>query len=102
MGKTAVASLNAKLPKDEKDAFVENARALGLSPSSALRVLVSAFNAYQGFPFEVRRTIPMGPAERASVEELDAQIAAGTARRYASFADFAVEIDAEIAGEEQA
>ena len=95
----AIASLNAKLPEEEKRQFVENAEAIGLSPSAAIRVFVRAFNECQGFPFAVRRAYPMGPEERRAFEELDAQIKEGSARTYGSFGELVAEIDAELASE---
>lgn len=92
----AVAFLNAELPSEEKRLFVENAEALGLSPSAAIRVFVRAFNECQGFPFVVRRGYPMGSVEREAVAELRAQIDAGTIRTYGSFGGLLAEIDEEL------
>lgn len=47
-------SLNTKISLDEKNEFVANAEALGMTPSSAIKVFVRMFNQYKGFPFEVR------------------------------------------------
>ena len=52
---TTVASLNTKLSVEEKDAFIRNTAALGLTPSAAIKVFVHMFNQCGGFPFEVRR-----------------------------------------------
>ena len=52
----ATVTLNTKLTPDEKQKFVETAEALGLSSSSALKVLIRKFNEVGGFPFEVRRS----------------------------------------------
>ena len=51
----ATVTLNTKLTADEKKKFVETAEALGLSSSSALKVLIRKFNEVGGFPFDVRR-----------------------------------------------
>jgi hypothetical protein len=58
----ATVTLNTKLTADEKKKFVETAEALGLSSSSALKVLIRKFNEVGGFPFDVRRspTINLG------------------------------------------
>lgn len=58
----ATVTLNTKLTADEKKKFVETAEALGLSSSSALKVLIRKFNEVGGFPFDVRRspTIDLG------------------------------------------
>ena len=40
----ATVTLNTKLTPDEKQKFVETAEALGLSSSSALKVLIRTFN----------------------------------------------------------
>lgn len=40
----ATVTLNTKLTADEKKKFVETAEALGLSSSSALKVLIRKFN----------------------------------------------------------
>ena len=52
----ATVTLNTKLTPDEKQKFVETSEALGLSSSSALKVLIRKFNEVGGFPFEVRRS----------------------------------------------
>ena len=50
----ATASLNTKIDPEEKQQFVENAAALGMTPSAAVKVFVRMFNACKGFPFAVR------------------------------------------------
>ena len=54
---TTITSLNTKLSVEEKDAFVRNTAALGLTPSAAIKVFVHMFNECGGFPFEVRRRV---------------------------------------------
>lgn len=102
MSTTDTASLNTKLPADEKELFAETAESLGMTPSAVIRVFVRKFNEYQGFPFAVRRTIPMSEAERTEIEMLDKAIDAGTARTYGSFSELLAEVDAEIAEENRA
>lgn len=99
MSTTNTASLNTKLPAEEKELFTATAESLGITPSAAIRIFVRKFNEYQGFPFAVRRTIPMSEAERAEIELLDKAIDAGTAKTYASFSELLAEVDAEIADE---
>jgi DNA-damage-inducible protein J len=96
----ATASLNTKIEPAEKELFVKTASEVGLSPSSAIRVFVRAFNEWGGFPFPVHRSYPMGEEERASIIELDRQIASGTVKRYGSFAEILAEVDAEITAED--
>ena len=50
----SVASLNTKIDPQEKEAFVRNAEALGMTPSAAIKVFVRMFNQCKGFPFDVR------------------------------------------------
>ena len=50
----AVASLNTKIDPQEKEAFVRNAEALGMTPSAAIKIFVRMFNQCKGFPFDVR------------------------------------------------
>ena len=50
----ATASLNTKIDPEEKRQFIENAVALGMTPSAAMKVFVRMFNACKGFPFAVR------------------------------------------------
>ena len=50
----ATASLNTKIDPEEKRQFVENAAALGMTPSAAVKVFVRMFNECKGFPFPVR------------------------------------------------
>ena len=52
----ATVTVNTKLTAEEKRTFVDTCEALGLSSSSALKVLIRKFNEVGGFPFEVRRT----------------------------------------------
>jgi DNA-damage-inducible protein J len=99
MTATATASLNTKLPLSEKTQFVETAESLGMSPSAAIRVFVRKFIECDGFPFAVRKGIPMSDAERAEIAALDAAVDNGTARTYASFADLLSEVDEELAAE---
>ena len=54
VGMAATASLNTKIDLKEKDDFVANAAALGMSPSTAIKIFVSMFNRCKGFPFDVR------------------------------------------------
>lgn len=67
----ATASLNTKLDFNEKQEFVSNAEALGMSPSAAIKIFVSMFNRCKGFPFDVRLASQAGIADadipRASV-----------------------------------
>lgn len=51
----ATATVTTKLSLEEKLAFSETCHALGLSTSSALKVLILKFNEVGGFPFDVRR-----------------------------------------------
>jgi DNA-damage-inducible protein J len=95
----ATASLNTKIDPKEKELFVQTAEALGLSPSSAIRVFVRTFNEWGGFPFPVHRSYPMSAEERQSIADLNRQIADGTAKRYGSFAEILAEVDAEIAAD---
>ena len=48
----ATESVSAKLRKDEKDRFTLICDEIGTSPSSAIRMFVSAFNRRGGFPFD--------------------------------------------------
>ena len=52
---TTMTSLNTKLSTEEKDAFIRNTAALGMTPSAAIKVFVHMFNECGGFPVEVRR-----------------------------------------------
>jgi addiction module RelB/DinJ family antitoxin len=99
MGTTDTASLNTKLPADEKQLFTETAESLGMTPSAVIRVFVRKFNEYQGFPFALRKTIPMSEAERTEIEMLDKAIDTGTAKTYGSFSELLAEVDAEISEE---
>lgn len=58
---SATALMSVKLDADEKALFVENTEALGLTPSSAVKIFVRMFNEYRGFPFEVRRAPRLNP-----------------------------------------
>ena len=54
---TAMTSLNTKLSVEEKETFLRTTAALGLTPSSAIKVFVRMFNECGGFPFDVRRPV---------------------------------------------
>ena len=95
-------SLNTKLPSEEKAQFVKTAEALGMTPSAVIRVFVSRFNEYQGFPFPVRKEIPLSDEERLDTALLNNAIDNGTAKTYSSFGEILTEIDEEIASENAA
>jgi DNA-damage-inducible protein J len=99
MSVSETASLNTKLPTEEKELFAETAEALGMTPSAAIRIFVRKFNEYQGFPFAVRKGFPMSDDERREVLLLDRAIDEGTAKTYNSFSELLEEIDEEIAAE---
>ncbi|MDR1271967.1 MAG: hypothetical protein LBK04_03110 [Clostridiales Family XIII bacterium] len=99
MSMTETASLNTKLPAEEKELFAETAEALGMTPSAAIRIFVRKFNEFQGFPFMVARGFPMSDAERRDIAMLDEAIDGGTAKTYSNFSELLEEIDEEIASE---
>ena len=102
MASSDTASLNTKLPADEKAQFVTTAEALGMTPSAAIRIFVSTFNEYQGFPFPVRKGITISEEERRDTALLNKAIDEGTAKTYSSFSEILAEIDEEIASENAA
>ena len=67
---TAMTSLNTKLSVEEKDAFVANTAALGMTPSAAIKVFVHMFNECGGFPFEVRRQVSNDTVTYLSADDL--------------------------------
>lgn len=48
-------SLNTKISREEKEMFLETVKAVGFTPSAAIKMFVRKFIEYGGFPFEVRR-----------------------------------------------
>jgi antitoxin component of RelBE/YafQ-DinJ toxin-antitoxin module len=100
MSASKTASLNTKLPAEERKLFNETAEALGMTPSAAVRVFVRKFNECQGFPFAVRKGFPMSDDERREIAMLDKAIDEGTAKTYHSFSEVLKEIDEEIANED--
>ena len=78
---TTMTSLNTKLSVEEKDAFVRNTAALGLTPSAAVKVFVHMFNECGGFPFEVRRRVN---------DEITTYLSADDFERFANALDSAV------------
>lgn len=66
----ATALMSVKLDADEKALFTENAEALGMTPSSAIKVFVRQFNEYRGFPFEVRRPLRLNPDFKVPVAKM--------------------------------
>ena len=99
MSTTDTASLNTKLPSEEKELFTETAESLGMTPSAAIRIFVRKFNEYQGFPFAVRKGFPMSDEECREIATLDKAIDEGTAKTYSTFSELLSEIDEEIAKE---
>lgn len=51
----ALVSLNTKISPEEKALFAETAKAVGLTPSAAIKLFVRKFNEYGGMPFEIRK-----------------------------------------------
>lgn len=49
-----MASLNTKIDLQQKNEFIRNTAALGMTPSAAIKVFVRMFNLHKGFPFDVR------------------------------------------------
>ena len=55
------ALMSIKLDAREKALFAENAEALGITPSAAVKIFIRQFNEYRGFPFDVRRAPRLNP-----------------------------------------
>ena len=53
----ASATLNVKISSEEKACFISTAQPRGLSPSSALKVLIYRFTECGGFPFPMQREV---------------------------------------------
>ena len=51
---SASSLMSVKLDSEEKLLFAQNAEAIGLTPSAAVKVFVRRFNECGGFPFDVR------------------------------------------------
>ena len=49
-----VVKLATRVDDDQAEEFRETTKKLGLSTADALRMFVSSFNEYQGFPYQVR------------------------------------------------
>ncbi len=49
-----VVQLATRVDDDQAEEFRETTKKLGLSTADALRMFVSSFNEYQGFPYQVR------------------------------------------------
>lgn len=48
-------SLNTKISPEEKQNFIETAKAIGMTPSAVIKAFVHKFCEYGGMPFEMRR-----------------------------------------------
>jgi DNA-damage-inducible protein J len=46
--------LATRVDEDQEREFRENTRKLGTTPSDAMRMFITAFNACRGFPYDVR------------------------------------------------
>ena len=93
MNTACSASLNTKLPLEEKELFNKTVAELGLTPSSVIRSFVRKFNECGGYPYDVRLQRPMSYEEVASIKELEDSIKAGTAKRYQSFNELLADLD---------
>ena len=89
----ATKTLNVKIDDDDKRLFVELTHQMGTTPSHAVRMFVRAFNEFKGFPFDMFRPYVMSAEARQAYDEIDAEISAGTARRYESVADLRNDLD---------
>ena len=58
---SASSLMSIKLDSEEKLLFAQNAEAIGLTPSAAVKVFVRRFNECGGFPFDVRRAPRLNP-----------------------------------------
>lgn len=54
IGVAIVVQLATRVDDDQAEEFRETTKKLGLSTADALRMFVSSFNEYQGFPYQVR------------------------------------------------
>lgn len=54
IGVAMVVQLATRVDDDQAEEFRETTKKLGLSTADALRMFVSSFNEYQGFPYQVR------------------------------------------------
>lgn len=52
---TMQVSLNTKISAEEKQKFVDTAKAIGMTPSAVIKAFVHKFCEYGGMPFEMRR-----------------------------------------------
>ncbi|WP_283171639.1 type II toxin-antitoxin system RelB/DinJ family antitoxin [Curtanaerobium respiraculi] len=73
---TELEPLGTKIPHDERTAFKRTCEAIGTTPSGALRIFVTCFNNYGGFPFPVRarQTAPEPFADEAEAMDFLAQV----------------------------
>ncbi|MBR6460033.1 MAG: type II toxin-antitoxin system RelB/DinJ family antitoxin [Actinomycetaceae bacterium] len=69
--------LATRVDEEQGALFKETARRLGTTPADALRMFVSAFNSYGGFPYTVRLQEAVTVEPFASEEEADAFIRDG-------------------------
>lgn len=97
---TKNASLNVKLPLQDKQKFEETSARLGISPSAAVRIFACKFNEYGGFPFLVQTGEPQSESVQQDLARLREELRRGTAKTYDSFDEILEEIDAEIASEQ--
>ncbi|MDR0848708.1 MAG: type II toxin-antitoxin system RelB/DinJ family antitoxin [Propionibacteriaceae bacterium] len=88
----ATATINAKVEPAEKAAFTQTAEALGLSPSSAIKVFARAFIEWGGFPFDVRQPRFNAETEAAFQEAQDIIDGKVAAKSYTSFDAFLADL----------
>ena len=85
------AVLNAKLPIQEKVLFAKTCESLGTTPSGAVRMFVSAFNRYGGFPFPVAN--PLGFNQETLEAMEDAATGRNLSRSFSSIDEMIADLE---------
>lgn len=91
MATETMATLSAKVKPEEKAAFNEVCDSIGLSPSNAIRMFVSAVNKCKGLPFDTRNPYGFNKETLQAME--DSANMVGVSRGFDSIDDMIAELE---------
>lgn len=69
---TTLEPVSTRITSEERETFRKTCESVGTTPSGALRIFVTCFNNYGGFPFVVRNASPSAaPSQKAEPFETE-------------------------------
>ena len=91
MTATVMATISAKVKPEEKETFNKVCEGIGLSPSNAIRMFVSAMNKCNGLPFDTRNPYGFNKETMQAMEDSANMI--GVSRGFDSIDDMIAELE---------